>query len=140
MPQAGQILYYQDFEFPDDHSKKDKLLVILNNADEDAVCLVLKTTSQSRRYEGAQKGCNPQKGVFFVPLGWEQCFRVDTYIQLPQIFEIPTETLMVGDISGKVRVTSSLTVDCFKLLKDCLKRFKKDISEQHFTLVFGRKR
>jgi len=136
MPQPGQILYYQDFEFPDDHSKKDKLLVILNDTDANALCLVLKTTSQSRRYEGVQKGCNPREKVFFVPLGWEQCFKVDTYIQLPQVFEIPTENLLVGDISGKVRVTSSLTIECFKLLENCLKQFRDDISAQHQKLIF----
>jgi len=135
MPQPGQILCYQDFEF-DDHSKKEKLLVILNDADTDAVCLVLKTTSQPRRYEGVKKGCNPQKKVFFVPIGWEQCFKVDTYIQLPQIIEIPTEKLLVGDISGKIRVTSSLTIECFKLLKNCLKQFKEDVSQHHWKLIF----
>ncbi|GAG96244.1 unnamed protein product, partial [marine sediment metagenome] len=67
---------------------------------------------------------------------WEQCFKVDTYIQVPQIFEIPTEKLVAGDISGKIRVTSSLTVECFKLLKNCLKQFKDDISTQHWKLIF----
>ena len=67
MPQPGQILCYKDFEFGD-YSKKEKLLVILNDADMDSLCLVLKTTSQSRRYEGVEKGCNPQKKVFLSPL------------------------------------------------------------------------
>ena len=135
MPQPGQILFYKDYEF-DDHSKRDKLFVVLNDADTDSVCLVLKTTSQSRHYEGAGKGCNPQKRVFFVPRGWEQCFKLNTYIQLPEIFQITTDELLVGDISGKIYVSSSLTVDCFKLLKNCLKQFKDDISEQHWKLIF----
>lgn len=82
MPQPGQILCYKDYEF-DDHSKKEKLFVVLNDTDRNSVCLVLKTTSKSRRYEGVEKGCNPQEKVFFVPTGWEQCFTLDTYIQLP---------------------------------------------------------
>lgn len=135
MPYPGQILCYKDFEFKDG-SKRDKLFVVLNNADTDLLCLVLKTTSQSRHYEGVQKGCSPQKKVFFVPLGWEQCFKVDTYIQLPEIIEIPTEKLLAGDISHKIRVTSSLTVECFKLLKKCLKHFREDISPQHWKLIF----
>jgi len=135
MPYPGQILFYKDFEF-EDHSKKDKLFVVLNDADKDSVCLVLKTTSQSRRYEGVEKGCNPQKKVFFVPTDWEQCFKVDTYIQLPQIIPIPTDKLLVGDISGKIYVSSSLTVQCFKLLKNCLKQFRDDISAQHWKLIF----
>lgn len=136
MPQSGQILCYKDFEFPDDHSKKDKLFVVLNDTDKDSVCLALKTTKQSRRYGGVEKGCNPQKKVFFVPISWEQCFSVDTYIQLPEIFEIPNEKLLAGDISGKIRITSSLTIKCFKLLKNCLKQFKDDISPQHRILIF----
>lgn len=135
MPYPGQILYYKNFEF-DNHSKKDKLFVVLNDADRDSICLVLKTTSQSKHYKGVGKGCNPQKRVFFVPRGWEQCFKLNTYIQLPEIFQITTDELLVGDISGKIYVSSSLTVDCFKLLKNCLKQFREDISAQHWKLIF----
>ncbi len=135
MPYPGQILFYKDFEF-EDLSKKDKLLVVLNDTDADSLCLALKTTSQSKHYQGVDKGCNPQKKVFFVPTGWEQCFKVDTYIQLPQIFEISTEELLAGDISGKIRITSSLTIECFNLLKNCLKQFKEDISPYHWNLIF----
>ena len=135
MPQPGQILCYKDYEF-DDHSKKEKLFVVLNDTDRNSVCLVLKTTSKSRRYEGVGKGCNPRKKVFFVPTGWEQCFTLDTYIQLPEITEIATETLLVGEISRKIYVSSSLSIECFKLLKNCLKQFKEDISPQHWELIF----
>jgi hypothetical protein len=136
MPQPGQILCYKDFEF-EDHTKKQKLLVVLNDTDRDALCLVLKTTSQSRHYRRAHKGCNPRKKVFFIPMTWEQCFNVNTYIQLPQIFEIPVDKLLAGEISGTIYVTSSLSVECFKSLKDCLKQFEDDISEQHWKLIFG---
>jgi len=139
MPQPGQILCHKDFEF-EDHTKKQKLLVVLNDTDTDSLCLVLKTTSQSRHYQGVDRGCNPQEKVFFVPMTWEQCFKVDTYIQLPQIFEIPIDRLLAGEISSKIYVSSSLSVECFKLLKDCLKQFKDDISEQHRKLIFGGKR
>jgi len=136
MPQPGQILYYKDFEFPDDQSKRDKLFVVLNDTDRNSVCLALKTTSKSRRYEGVEKECNPQKKVFFVPTDWEQCFTLDTYIQLPEIFEIAGDKLLAGDISRRIYVSSSLSVECFKLLKNCLKQFKGDISAQHWKFTF----
>jgi hypothetical protein len=135
MPYPGQILCYKDFEF-EDHSKRDKLLVVLNDSEKDSVCLVLKTTSQSRHYEGAGKGCNPQKRVFFVPTYWEQCFKLDTYIQLPEVFQITADELLVGDISRRIYVSSSLSVECFKLLKNCLKQFREDISDYHWRLIF----
>ena len=137
MPQPGQILCYKDYEFGD-HTKREKLFVVLNNTDRNSVCLVLKTTSKSRRYEGVRKGCNPQKKVFFVPTGWEQCFTLDTYIQLPEIIEIATDKLLVGEVSRKIYVSSSLSIECFKLLKSCLKQFKEDISPQHWKFIFRR--
>ena len=135
MPQPGQILCYKDYVF-DNGSKRDKLFVILNDTDSDSVCLVLKTTSQSRRYEGVARGCNPEKRVFFVPTDWEQCFSADTYIQLPQIIEIPIEKLLVLGISRERYISTSLSIGCFKMLKKCLKQFKEDISPQHWRLVF----
>ncbi len=141
MPQSGQILYYQDFEFPDDPSKADKRFVILNAAENiDLPCLVLKTTSQSKRYEGAKQGCNPHhyppKRVFFIPLHWQECFPVATYIQLAEIIEIPTEELLQGALSKRIRIMGSLSADCFAQLKNCLKQFKEDISPQHWKLIF----
>ena len=135
MPQPGQILCYKDYEF-DDHSKKDKLFVVLNDTDRNSVCLVLKTTSQSKRYKGVGKGYNPQRKVFFVPTDWEQCFKLDTYIQLPEIIQIATDELLVGDISGRIYVSSSLSIECFRLLKNCLKQFKRDISQRNRELIF----
>lgn len=134
-PSPGQILFYKDFEF-EDHSKRDKFFVVLNDADRDSVCLVLKTTSQSRHYRNVEKGCNPKRKVFFVPIGWQQCFKVDTYIQLPQIIQITTDALLVGDISRKIFISGSLIPECFTLLKNCLKQFRDDISTQHWKLIF----
>jgi hypothetical protein len=135
MPQPGEILCYEDYVF-EDSSKGDKLFVVLNSADVDSPCLVLKTTSQSRRYEGARKGCNPQKRVFFVPADWGRCFALDTYIQLPQVLEVSTEELLRGHFNGRIHVISSLADDCFTQLKNCLKQFKQDMSPRHWILIF----
>ena len=137
MAQPGQILNYQDYVF-ENGSKRNKLFVVLNMADMDSPCLVLKTTSQSERYKGATQGCDPQKRVFLVPAGQETCFRVDTYIQLPEIFEISTKQLLEGTLSNKNIdvLEDSLSSDCFAQLKNCLKKFKEDISQQHWKLIF----
>ncbi len=140
MPQPGEILYYQDYEF-EDGFKTDKRFVVLNVTENiDLPCLVLKTTSQSKRYEGVRQGCNPHsyppKRVFFIPLHWQECFSVTTYIQLAEIFEIPTEALLQGALSKRIRMMGSLSADCFTQLKNCLKRFKEDISPHHWNLIF----
>ncbi len=135
MPQPGEILFYTDYVF-EDGSKGDKLFVVLNVADINVPCLILKTTSQAKRYEGVGKGCNPKKKVFFVPRDWENCFERDTYIQLPEIIPISTEELLKGVFSKNIRLVNSLSADCFTQLKNCLKQFNRDISTQHWKLIF----
>lgn len=135
MPQPGEVLCYKDFEF-DDGTKKDKLFLVVNSSEIESSCLVLKTTSQSKRYQNVSKGCNPAKRVFFVPTSWESCFREDTYIQLPQIFEFPYSDLIKGGFERRIFVINSLSQNCFAQLKNCLKKFRKDISDRHWQMIF----
>lgn len=135
MPQPGQVLHYRDFLF-EDGSTGDKLFVILNDADIDSPCLVLKTTSQPQRYMGVSAGCNPQRNVFFVPLSWQECFSLDTYIKLPEIIEVSMKELLQGTFSKKIRMINTLSANCFTQLKNCLKQFRDDISPRHWKLIF----
>ena len=134
-PQPGQVLFYENYPF-EDGTAKDKLFVILYVADINSPCLVLKTTSQSKRYKGCQEGCDPQKRVFFVPLTWRECFPLDTYIQLPQIIEIPSAEIFAGTLSKRMRLRNTLSIERVKQLKNCLKKFKEDISLQHWKLIY----
>lgn len=134
-PQPGQILFYKNFPF-ENGSTKDKLFVILYVADINSPCLVLKTTSQSKRYAGAKEGCDPQKKVFFVPKDWRECFPRDTYIQLPQIIEKSAAEIFAGTLSKRIYLKNALSADCFAQLKNCLRQFKGDISLQHWKLIF----
>ncbi|MBM4433482.1 MAG: hypothetical protein FJ025_05725 [Chloroflexi bacterium] len=134
-PQPGQVLFYKDFQF-ENGSKGDKLFVILHVAGINAPCLVLKTTSQSKRYAGAKEGCDPQKKVFFIPKNWRECFPLNTYIQLPQIIEIESAEIFAGTLSKRMRLMNAISADCLTKLKNCLKRFKGDISLQHWNLIF----
>lgn len=135
MPQPGQILYYKDYEF-EDGFKADRLFVALNVANTNYPCLFLKTTSRSKGYEGVSKGCNVQKKVFFIPVDWGECFPRDTYIQLPEIIEIPTQELLQGHLLEQIHRIDSLSADCFAQLRKCLQQFKEDISTQHWKLIF----
>lgn len=134
MPDQGDIICVNDFEF-EDGSKRDKLFVVLNVVDGKTPCLVLKTTSQSARYPGVTQGCNAGKKAFFVPSSWEPCFKVDTYIQMPQIFEFSAPELIKGGLNKQIIVINSLSLNCLAQLKNCLKKFKEDISEHHWQII-----
>lgn len=135
MPKPGDILCHKEYEFKDG-SKKEKLFVVLNMADGNTPCLALMTTSQSKQYPRVNQGCNHTKRCFFVPTKWGNCFTLDTYIQLPRIFEFPVNKLLTGSFAKIVYVSNSISSDCLAQLKNCLKKFKEDLSERHWKLIF----
>jgi len=138
MPYAGDILRYERYQFVDG-TERDKLFVVLNAANGQTPCLVLPTTSQPKRYLGAQKGCNPAKRVFFVPKNSEKCFWLDTYIQLPRVIPLSAAQLVQAAWASQVSVTGCLSPLCFAQLKNCLKKFKRDLSQENWDFIFKRR-
>lgn len=137
MPKAGEIYLFKNFEF-EDHSRKDKFFIVLNTStDFKSPILLLKATSQYKNYPEVKQGCNPQKEVFFIPVDSGCYFDRDTYLPLPRIIQISTEDLLKGSLSTRqINKVSSLSPDWFKQLKQCLKKFKGDISQRHWGLIF----
>jgi hypothetical protein len=138
MPQPGDIFIFKQYTF-EDGGQRDKWFVVLNSSDLERPCIVLKTTSSSKRYQGCIKGCNRHLRCFFAPMIWQTCFKVDTYIQLPQIFEFPASALLRDSLAGRIEFISPLTLDCFAQLKSCLAGYKDDISPVHWSLIYKAK-
>ena len=138
MPQPGEIFIFRKYTF-EDGTQRDKLFVVLNSSDLQKPCLALKTTSQPERYLGCVKGCNQKRRCFFAPVTWQSCFREDTYIQLPQIFEFPTAKLLQDGLGRRVEFIQPLTSDCLAQLKSCLAGFKDDISQSQWALIYKAK-
>lgn len=135
MPNPGDVFVYKKYEF-EDGSQRDKLFIVLNTSDLEKPCVVLKTTSNGNRYQGCIKGCNNNLKCFFAPSSWQTCFSVDTYIQLPQIFEFSAITLLSSGLARRIEFMQPLTGDCFSKLKSCLAGFKDDISQLHWNLIY----
>ena len=136
MPQAGQIISWPKYRFPEGNIN-DKLFVVLNDSlRENDPCLLLLTTSQEKWYSNYQPGCNHDMKVFYVPTEWGECFPIPTFVKLPFIIE-KTCLELWGQYENGVEVWKrKLTVDCMKDLKDCLKLFQKDIQPRHYSLIF----
>jgi hypothetical protein len=136
MTNPGDVILYKNYKF-EDGSNKDKLFVVLNSSDASCPCLVLKTTSQRKRYDGASEGCNTgRKKTFYVPETWKECFSCDTYIQLPIIIELPIGLLLSEAFKRNVIFIDKISEKCLTLLMSCLKKYKDDIAERHWNMVF----
>jgi len=139
MLQPGDIFIYKNYIFHGG-SQRDKWFIVLNTSDNtpdpEKPCLVLKTTSKIERYKGCVKGCNKQLRCFFAPITWQTCFKTDTYIQLPEIFEFSALELYSESLAGNIQFQPPLTSDCLGQLKSCLAGFKYDIAPSHWDLIY----
>lgn len=133
MPQTGQILFHKSFVF-EDGSKGDKLFIVLNNCGNKEECLVLKTTSQSRRYVGARTGCNADKKIFCIREECNQGFPQDTYVQMDHIIPLIVERLLVDK---QITFVDHLDENCFATLKKCLRNYRDDIPVKYWALIYS---
>ena len=135
MPSAGQILHHKNFVFQDGNTG-NKYLIVLNTCDNDKTCLVLKTTSQPKRYPYATPGCNSCQGIFCIYQECEQDFTKDTYVQLDYVYPINVEDKL--DMH-QVSFTGHLTPQCFTGLKRCLRNFREDIPQKYWAVIYSQK-
>ena len=132
MYRQGQILRCKDFDFPDG-SRLNKLFIVLNTATPDYPCLVLITTSNPSRYAYATPGCNSLKNCFYIPIQCDQDFNSDTYIELPEIWDLDIDNLLS---KKQISSISHISDICFANLKKCLRKFKHDIPDQYWAKIY----
>jgi hypothetical protein len=132
MPQTGQILFHRSFVF-EDGTKGDKLFIVLNNCDNKEDCLVLKTTSQTRRYAGVKTGCNADKKVFCIRKDCNQGFPTDTWVQMDNIFPLNVEKLL---LEKQITFIDHLNEYCISTLKKCLRNYRDDIPVKYWALIY----
>lgn len=135
MPQPGDVFVVKNYAF-EDGKQKDKWFVVLNASDLDKPCLTLITTSQTRWYQNAMDGCNQNHKCFFIPATWNTCFPIDTYIQLPKIIDFPASALLRNGMAGRIEFKNPLAANRFAQLKSCLPKFREDISDAHWDLIY----
>ena len=135
MPAQGEVLCHDRFRFTDGTFGK-KLLVVLNNPAARDPCIVVKTTSQSHRYQGAKPGCNPNRRVFYLLDTAKEIIRGDTYIQLEETFELPVADMTASVLKKELSSLGKLSDLSLSQIKNCLKKVRLDIPERHYKLIF----
>jgi hypothetical protein len=136
MPQAGQIISWPKYRFPEGNIR-DKLFIVLNDSlRESDPCLLLITTGQEKWYRNYQPGCNYDIKTFYIPIEWGECFHKPTFVKLPLIVEKTCLEIWKQYEDGVIVWRRKLAADCMKGLKDCLKLFVKDIQPRHYSIIF----
>lgn len=136
----GEVIRYENYEFVNLitgflEGSRTKRFIILSATP----FLVLKTTSQEKHYHNAKPGCQQRYKTYVIEPRKEDCFPQTTYVQLPQIIELPQNQIDVRVTDGRIASIGYLSKDCFKAVNLCLKQFKRDIPQLHWQLLFSRK-
>jgi hypothetical protein len=137
MATTGDVLFIENFRFSDG-TTGNKLVIVMHAGNLGIPFLLVKTTSQSRRYAGMRPGCSEKHKAFFIPAGSDG-FPKDTYIQLHEVFAVDALEMVEGHLSKRIRQQSRLPMERFNALRNCLRRMKDDIPVQYFDLMFGKK-
>lgn len=135
MPAQGEVLCHDRFQFSDKTFGR-KLLVVLNNPAPRDPCIVVKTTSQAKRYRGAKPGCNGKMRVFYLPDTRKEFIKGDTYVQLDETFELSVVELTASILKKEVNSIGTLTTLTVSQIRNCLKQVRLDIPERHYKLIF----
>ena len=135
MPAQGEVLCHERFRFSDG-TFGNKLIVVLNNPAARDPCIVVKTTSQTHRYQGVKPGCNPNKSVFYLPDTGKEIIRGNTYIQLEETFELSVADMMASVLKKELSSIGKLSDLSLSQIKNCLKKVRLDIPERHYKLIF----
>ena len=136
MAQKGDIVYIENFQFSDGTIGK-KLAVILHDGRISTPYLLVKTTSNPKRYSGVNPGCSVEKKVFFIPQG-KDGLHTDTYVQLDDIIPFDAIEMVRGHWSKTIKYTLTLQPQRFNELRNCLRRLKDDIPVRYFQMLFGK--
>ena len=122
---SGAILYDEAFKYSDG-SVGEKLLIILNNGENDSY-IIVKTTSRNT-FKSSKFGCQLEDKYpnFFLPKG-SCCLHKDTWIELDYYSEFRVYDLLKGHFSKQIKQISSLNPKITCLLLECAIR-SSDIS------------
>jgi len=133
VPIAGQVLFHKSFVYANQSVGK-KLVIALNTVDNEDMCLVLKTTSQSKYYNGTHPGCNSAKKCFSIYVECEQAgFNKPTFVQLDNIYPIDVAQLLD---EKSLSFVGQLSDACFNNLRRCLRKFRDDIPDLFWEMIF----
>ena len=126
---CGTVLFHSDFQFLDgDHA--DKRLVVLNAPTFGQPYLCCKTTSKPRFPD--REGCHSSHNLYV--LNPCPCFKLKTWVQFHEIYELDAVELLQRHASGQVREVGELPPETGRAIVNCVKR-SDDISPYQLSFL-----
>lgn len=129
----GRIYFHDKFGFHDGGYGK-KYIVLINNPQDLDPYLFLKVTSQQKNKPNAY-GCHIKQRVFYIPCG-KTYFKIDTWLQLHEIYEFSRAKLLRDGIDKVLVHKDTLSLQIINEVTNCLlKSSIDDIEPEHLILI-----
>ena len=125
---------YRDIEFDfSDGEQGIKRIIQLNQPSEVEPHIFARTTSKFKRKY--LDGCCSPLPAFFLPCNAENCFDLNTLIQLHELHEYNQAELLSKKVAGTVEHLGTLSSLCLNNLLFCVECHKHDIDTDYFRMI-----
>jgi len=127
----GTVFFIRKFKF-DDGDEANKLFVLMTHA-RNKLFLVVKTTSQKKKWRSQKQGCHAEKGYFYFQpkSSW---FEQPTWIILDDPHLLEAGELKRRFQDGSAVTKTVLDTPTTAALRNCLKRVQ-DISDEMLKML-----
>jgi len=129
---AGDVIYFIDFTF-DDNSIQNKLLIILNNPQDDEPYLVCLTTSQQKKWRRKELGCHAEDNYYFVDKNQDE-FDEDTWVVFEKIYTLDVAQVLNSCLKDGSYKLFELDKSLWKALKNCISK-SKDVEQDYLEMI-----
>lgn len=127
----GTVFYIKKFKF-DDGDEAHKLFVLMTHA-RNKRFLVVRTTSQKKKWRSQKQGCHAERGYYYFQpkSSW---FAEPTWIILDDPHLLQADVLRARFQNGSAVIKTTLDTPTTAALRNCLKRVD-DISDEMLTML-----
>ena len=128
----GTIIFYKKFRFSDGESG-EKLLIILNTFKDLSIPYLCCKTTSKQKYNLINPGCYSDRNIYILTEN-QDFFRLKTWIQFEEIYELKAQDLLDAHYKGLVEVKGQLKENTINSIIKCIKK-SQDITNYQLSLL-----
>jgi hypothetical protein len=134
----GTVYHHSKFGFHDGGVGK-KYIILLNSPQTDEPYLFVKVTSQQDG-KPTTPGCIISRKLFFMPFDGKHCFKLNTWVQLHELYEFSPVGMVKFGMSKEMTVHGKITPIVVNQIVNCyIKSNGDDLLPKHRTLLSSSK-
>jgi hypothetical protein len=134
----GTVYHHHKFGFHDGNIGKKYIILINSPTPKDPYLFVKVTSQQSGK--PTTPGCIFSRKIFFIPCQGKICFKLDTWVQLHEIYEFDSAKMIKDGMAKDMTVHGKLASNMVNQIVNCyIKSNGEDLMAYHRKLLTSSK-